>query len=193
MSELQSTAPPPPRLFSVMCEFTRPETLARVAQCSKTAHTLIAPLLKQKKENRAEMHAMMLRLFPGIQDLPHHSTQVDASLYHTLLSTYFGPECQTAGLPVQVSFNVGTYLKLSGQFTDAILMENFVVELQTAKGRRKIQRAIDEWRVAVGMIAHDIQRRTGLACLENLERVVRGDFVVRFDRICSGCQWRPNY
>jgi hypothetical protein len=183
---------PAPRLLSVMCEFTRPETLARVAQCSKAAHTVIVPLLKQKKENREEMHAMMLRLFPGIQDLPDHSTQVDTSLYHTLLDTFFGPECQTARLPVQVSFNVGTYLSLIGQFTDAILMENFVVELQTAKGRRKIQRAIDDWRVAVEMNTNDIQRRTGLACLDNLERVVRGDFVVRFDRICSGCQWRPN-
>ncbi len=183
----------PPRLLSVMREFTRPETLARVAQCSKASQSEIAPFLRQKKENTEEMHALMLRLFPGIQDLPHYSTQEDASLYRILLDTYFGPECQnTARLPCQFNFKVGTYLSLIGQFTDATLMENFVVELQTAKGRCKIQQAINDWRVAVGMNTNDIQRKTGLACLDNLERVVRCDFVVRFNRICSGFQWRPN-
>ncbi len=129
-------------LLDVMGEFTDPFTLALVGRCSRTASEAIRPILDVK------MYGLILKLFSGIKYLPEGQ---GVAYYRKLLKKYFRT---TQNIPLSVEINhwVGNLVGRDYEFKQSISNSSsyYVWEaLDTAEGRRRVLKSIDEWRIAL--------------------------------------------
>lgn len=151
-----------PALLDVMGEFTDPFTLALVGRCSKTTSKAIRPILDVK------MYDLIRTLFKGITSLP---VARSAAYYRTLLKKYFRT---TRNIPLSVEINhwVGNLVGRDYEFKQSISNSSsyFVWEaMDTAEGRRRVLKSIDEWRLAL--------KRTTRTSRERRERTKRLDIL----------------
>ena len=185
---MSDTALTQPRLFAVMGEFMLPETLARVAKCSKAARGVISPILERKKGDNQEMYEMTLRCFPGISYLAHPSLQIDASYYLELLDGYYTTDHSMVLLPTEISYEVGRILGNSYycQVNPRTMVINHVkTAMVTAEGRRRVLKSIQDWRVVIERNVTGMYNPDDLETLNVLANLLRNDFTVRYGRIQS--------
>jgi hypothetical protein len=167
------------------------ETLARLRSTSKGAHNLVNPTLTRIQNDKVEMYNTLLRWFPDIKDLPTPESLQDSSLYHRLINSYFSPNPDRVLFPVEVSFKL-EILRQNHMHTldNDVLLENIIPEMRSARGRKNLLHAIEEWRAVAYRNPLEIARNNHLAFLDRIENLVRNDFAVRFGGISSEHQWR---
>lgn len=172
----------PPRLFSVMSEFTYPETLARVAKCSKAARVFILPILERKKNDVVEMREMIPRLLPSIA---YFRTDQELSYYQTMLDAFFTLDpAQTPMLFTEISYAVG--LSVMGNTLSVVgITDNVMPAMKTLLGRRLILQAIDDWRTVLLRRPQNMYRDLDLLHLTTFTDSVRADYAVVEGKITS--------
>ncbi len=167
-----------PRLFGVMGDFMFPEVLARVATCSKTAHTFITPILRLKLSDKGEMYQMMCRLFPGIDGLPEGR---DVLYYDSLMRRYFSP--RSVPLPLETNYWVGAVVHSQLHPADEPRITfQVMTAMESAEGRRRLIQSINEWRALLALRHGGIHTPQEML-LDTLEACTRTVFGVRNDMI----------
>ena len=155
-----------PPLLTVMGEFTDARTLALVERCSKKAKEIIVPILNSK------LHKVILDRFPYIKYLPADQS---GQYYRQILKSYF----RSTNIPLQVETSHWVGNLLDNHPVRRISSCYVREAMQTAEGRRRVLKSIEEWRVAlertvtVPTTLRDLVRR-----LDALERNVFVNFAV---------------
>ena len=187
MSEQQQYTPTTePRLLKitalVLGEIMHPETLAKIAKCSKTAHSITSTTLQRKMLDKEELCLMIPRLFPGIRNFP---ADKDVAYYHALLDAYFTPpESDVLSSRAEVCSRISYSMPfLFGLY---FLISDVLPEMRSANGRKLILAAIEEWRAAMRRNpSSNLWKMSSLETLQTLENSVLTDFAVVNNHITS--------
>ena len=135
-------------VFNDVGHFLRPEHLAKLAKASKEMRSLAIPMLIPLRQNKQAMYDLLLRLFPNLRHghLRDPANVADASYYTGLLDAYFTSD--HSKIPPQniVSRVVDVLLYKKERSTTAIVKHYVMPAMQTAEGRRRVLRAVEERR-----------------------------------------------
>ena len=156
------------------------EKLALLAQCSKEARSLTAPLLELQMRDKEQMRLLILRIFPTITGLP---ADRDAAYYRVLLNRYFS--CGAPSTELEIFFALEYELKLTWFGSVQEITRSLLPAMQSALGRKMIRAAIADWRAALLRRHMDRPNRHRLSLLDQMELALQTDFAVLFDQINS--------
>ena len=173
---------PQSRLLCVMQEFMYPETLAMVAKCSKTAHTLVLPILERKKNDTDEMRRMIPRILPLLIKFPFDR---DLLYYQTLLNTFYTHDRTPTFSPTETHHRIGSAF-MEGTCSVVIMTDMVMPAMRTLIGRKDILRAIEQWRSVVMQRPACPFKSMDLMLLASFAESIRTDYAVVNDHITSG-------
>jgi hypothetical protein len=184
-------------LLTVVGDYMLPETLAKVAKCSKVTHQAITPLLEKKMQCAKEVRQLVLRLFPTITNMPEVAEMENKTQhYRTILDKYFSPIPNTEPCEIEISHAVGCMISDPNPFIERHNAYMLYVPggVDTAIGRSRVLKAIGDW-IAI------LQRRQergvhsygGFERLDALANAILTDFTMLEDTVESDVRGRFLY
>jgi len=133
-------------VFNDVGHFLRPEHLAKLAKASKEMRSLAIPMLMPLRQNKQAMYDLLLRLFPNLRHrhLRDPANVTDASYYTGLLDAYFTSDHSKVPPQNIVSRIVDVLLYKKELSTTTTVKDYVMPAMQTAEGRRRVLRAVEE-------------------------------------------------
>ena len=169
-------------VFSEIQQFLWPEHLARLAKTSKEMQILAIPMLVPLRQNKQAMHDLLLRLFFNLKNthlrgpvsvamydqllrrfnlrnLRGPEGVADASYYSGLLDAYFTSDHSKIP-PQNIISRVVDVLLYKKELSNTATVKDYLMPaMQTAEGRRRVLRVIEEKR---GPLRRSIEDRNAM-------------------------------
>jgi hypothetical protein len=182
-------------IFNVVSDYMPPESLAKVAKCSKAAEQAITPQLEKKMQSAKEVRQLVLRLFPTMMNLPSVAEMENKTQhYRTILNKYFDPNPNTEPCESQVSNMVGEIATKPHPAMYRFGFMLFVEGVDTAVGRRRVLKAINDWITYLcRRQANGFHSKGGVERLDALAYDILTDFTMLENRIESDIRARHMY